>query len=89
MKLDDLTQDQIDEWAENPVTLAFKEIAEEERESTYQAIGVDCYHVYEPQKTQEVLANLNGAVDTWDLVIAALEGEGLLSMEEDDDAIFE
>jgi hypothetical protein len=89
MQIEELTADQIREWAENPVTLVLKGIAEYERNSTYQAIGVDCYHVYEPQKTQEILANLNGAVDTWDIVIAALDGEGLLNIEEDEYAEFE
>ena len=81
----EVTQEMIRDWTENPVTLYLREIAEEERDAMIGAIGIDAYHVYEPQKTQEILANLNGAVDTWDVVIEALEGEGILSIEEEED----
>ena len=71
-----VSKQQIEEWIENPVTIAFRQIAEYERDQLISAKGVDAYHPYEPQKTQEILANLNGAVDTWEFVIEALEGEG-------------
>jgi len=71
-----ITKQQLEEWIENPVTIFFRQWAEEEKESCEMASGIDVYHVYQPQRTQEILAGLNGCVDTWDLVIAALEGDG-------------
>lgn len=71
-----VSKQQIIEWIENPVTIAFKHIAKYERDELMNNRGVDAYHPFEPQKTQEILAGLNGAVDTWDFVIEALEGEG-------------
>jgi len=44
-----------------------------ERDEAQEAQGVDVYHPYEPYKTQEILAGLNGAVDTWEVVIDTLE----------------
>jgi hypothetical protein len=71
-----ISKQQIEEWIENPVTIAFKHVAEYERDELMAGRGVDVYHPFEPTKTQEILAGLNGAVDTWDFVIGALEGEG-------------
>lgn len=86
MRLESLgiTQDQITEWTENPVTQAFKKLAEQEAQELSYVKGVDAYHPFEPQRTQEVLANLNGCVDTWDVVMATLDGEGLWESEDDD-----
>ena len=75
---------QIVEWTENPVTLLFKAIAEKEREEYEGSKGLDCFHPFDPQRTQEMFANLNGCVDTWDLVIAALEGEGIMDDEDEE-----
>jgi hypothetical protein len=79
-----VTRKQVEEWIENPVTLAFKYVATVERDEVLAAKGLGAYHPFQPQRTQEVLANLNGAADTWDEVIAALEGEGLMDEQEDD-----
>jgi len=35
----------------------------------------EAYAPYEPQRTQEILANLNGAQDTWELALEALDGD--------------
>ena len=80
-----VSREKIVEWTENPVTLLFKAIAEKERKEYEGAKGLDCFTPFDPQKTQELLATMNGCVDTWDLVIAALEGEGIMDDEEDDE----
>jgi len=79
-----VTRKQVEEWVENPVTLAFKYVAEIERDEVLAARGLDAFHPFQAERTQEILAGLNGSVDAWDQVIAALEGEGLMSEEEDD-----
>ena len=76
-ELPQLTKDQLIEWTENPVTIVFRRIAETMRDEAESAKGVDCFHPYEPQKTQEVLAGLNAVADTWDNVVKALSKEGI------------
>jgi hypothetical protein len=84
-----VTRKQIEEWIENPVTLAFKYVAEMERDEFVAAKGLRAFCPFDAQRTQEILANLNGATDTWDEVIAALEGDGLMDEREDDEARLE
>jgi hypothetical protein len=78
-----VTRKQVLEWIENPVTLAFKEVAKLELSETVSAQGLGAYHPFQPERTQEILAGLNGAEEVWTLVVDALEGEGI--MEEDDE----
>ncbi len=73
MELKKVAPEQVREWLDSPVTVAFKLACELERDESAEAKGVDFYHPYEPHKTQEILAGLNGAVDTWEVVIEALE----------------
>ena len=81
-----ITLEQTLEWLDNPVTQVFKETVQEERDATSQAIGVEVYHPYQPERTQEVLCSLNAAVDTWDQVLYALDPEGIRdAFEEDED----
>ena len=68
---------QLVEWLSNPVTIAFKDIAETSRLEAELAKGIDVYHPFEPYKTQEVFANLNGVVDTWDLILEGLSKDGI------------
>ena len=48
-----------------------------------ETVGADCYHPYEPQRTQEILANLNGAIDTWEIVVDLLGGDWTYVLEEE------
>ena len=48
--------------------------------------GLNAFHPFDPQRTQELLSNLNGYVDALDVVIDTLDGEGLFN-EEDDEQI--
>jgi len=80
-----VSKKQILEWTENPVTEVFKLLAEKERDELEGSKGLNAFHPFRPERTQEILANLNGAVDTWDTVIAALEGEGIMEIDDDSD----
>ena len=80
-----VTRDQILEWLENPVTLIFKEFARLELEHTIAAKGLDAFTPFDANKTQEILANLNGARDVWEEITEALNGEGLAFEEEDNE----
>jgi hypothetical protein len=70
------TKAQITEWTENPVTLYLKEKVEEEIEMLEGAARTsNVYKPFEPEKTQELLATLNAAIDGWELVLEALNGD--------------
>lgn len=79
-----VTREQVLEWIDNPVTLVFKQFAQQELEETLRSQGLGAYAPFEPQRTQEVLANLNGARDVWEDVVEALEGEGLMEEENEE-----
>lgn len=49
-----------------------------------QSRGLDAFNPFEPYKTQEILANLNGYVDGMDVVISIMEGD-LSSIEEEEE----
>lgn len=80
-----VSKKQVTEWFENPVTLAFLFQTKVEREEIVEAKGLNAFHPFDAQKTQEVLASLNGYADALDRQIAALEGEGFMSEEDDED----
>lgn len=70
-----ITPEQLDEWTENPVTIFFREMLERERDEIAQSRGLDAFAPFEPHKTQEIMANLNGFVDAINVVIEALQGD--------------
>ena len=49
-------------------------LSQESREGI-EGAGFDAYYFGEPNKTQEVLAGLNGSVDTWRIVEDCLAGD--------------
>ena len=79
-----INRQQFSEWTENPVTELIKQSLEKEREEIALSRGLDAFSPFEPQKTQEILANLNGYVDALDVVVAIMDGD-LSSIEEDED----
>ena len=81
------SKEQIMEWTESPVTIELRRLLLVERDELIAAKGLDAYQIFQPQRTQEILAGLNGAAESLDLVIAALDGEGLLEIEDDSDGI--
>ena len=67
---------QIEEWTENPVTIYLKDKVKEELEILEAACRTsNIYKPFEPEKTQELLATLNAAIDGWELVLEALNGD--------------
>jgi hypothetical protein len=73
MQLNQVTKEQIREWIESPVAKAFLKAMRAEIEETEAAKGIDAYCPYEPQKTQEILANLNGYIDAMEVMVDAIE----------------
>lgn len=78
-----INKQQFSEWTENPVTELIKDSLVKERDDIAQSRGLDAFSPFEPQKTQEILANLNGYVDALDVVVAILDGD-LSSIEEEE-----
>jgi hypothetical protein len=69
-------KEQILEWTENPVTLYFKSLVEEEIKMLEGGARTSVvYKPFEPAKTQELIATLNAAIDGWELVLEALNGD--------------
>ena len=82
-KVNRVSKQQIMEWIENPVTIAFRQMCEVERDESMGQRGWACYKPFDPSKTQELLASLNGYVDAWDYAIDALKGEGLWELDDE------
>jgi hypothetical protein len=80
------SQQQVSEWAENPVTLEFKRLVEKEIEECRLSMA-EAFCPFEPQQTQEIMAGLNGAADTWEKVGIALEGDWTWIMEEESESV--
>ena len=78
-----INKQQFNEWTENPVTELIKASLQKEREDIAHSRGLDAFSPFEPQKTQEILANLNGYVDALDVVIDIMDGD-LSSIEEEE-----
>ena len=82
-----ISREQTIEWLENPVTLVFKEVAQEYIDEINNQRGLDCYFQGDPQKTQEAMAQLNGEFIAWSEVVEALSGLGGLEQDEDEERI--
>ena len=79
-------QELILEWTESEVTQYLLAQVRDEQESLEEVCRTsDVYAPFEPQKTQERIANFNGAIDTFDVVIETLEGRGLFDELEDEE----
>jgi hypothetical protein len=79
-----VSRKQVLEWIENPVTIAFRQMAEIECEEASGMRGIKAYRAFDPHKTQELMASLNAYVETWEYVIDALKGEGLWEQEDEE-----
>lgn len=80
-----VTEEMIRDWADSSVTKNLLELVGEQITDLESGEGVICYHPFEPQRTQEVLAGLNGAVDTWSIVQELLGGDWEYFEEEESD----
>jgi hypothetical protein len=79
-----LSEQQVNEWKESQVTEALKAKIETYSGFVRSAEGIDAYHPFDPQRTQEILAGLNAIVDTLELVLEWLEGDwDSLELEDD------
>lgn len=63
----------LEQWRESPVTVALAEIAKQEVKEFEDARG-DAYSPFDPQRTQETMANINGAIDSLELILPLLLG---------------
>lgn len=75
---------QIIEWLDNPVTIAFKQAAEQERDGSLAEKGLGAFRPFEAHKTQELIAGFIGEAAAWNLVIETLEGEGLWELDDEE-----
>jgi hypothetical protein len=57
-------EQQINEWKESQVTEELLRLVRQFSESL-RTSHIDAYSPFEPQKTQEILAGINGALDTY------------------------
>ncbi len=79
------SKEQIDEWTESPVTRYLVERLKEEEER-YQEAHIAAFTPFDAQRTQEIMAGLNGALDFIAVIIDTLEeGSGLFHDEPDGD----
>ncbi len=79
-----LEKKQIQEWAENPVTIELATYIASELVMNTEAKS-ECYHPFEPQRTQEIHANLNGCEESLESFLAYLEGYWDFNEDEEDD----
>ena len=79
-----MLQEQVQEWTENPVTVALRDHIDSLIQELQAAKG-DAYHPFQPERTQEILAGLNGAVDTWEIALEALAGDWAYFEEEENE----
>ncbi len=70
------------DWLDNPVTIDFRGKIEEAMGECMADRGIDSYFKGEPNKTQEALAQIVGALQAFDIVIEALGGEDVSSRED-------
>ena len=83
----ELTDNQITEWIESPVTLKLKELVESQIKEIRDS-KADAFHPFDPQKTQETMAQLDGAQDTWEILAEQiLVGDFSYLMEEPDEPV--
>jgi len=73
------------EWAESPITTEILDLIRSHVKELREVSGVDCYSPFNPHKTQELMAGLNGSLDTWDIVQDLLAGDWTFFDEEEDE----
>ena len=81
-----ISPEMMTEWVESTVTQELKAHFASQIKELRDAMA-DAYAPYDPQRTQEILANLNGAQDTWELAIVLLDGDWSYFEEEEDEPI--
>ena len=74
-KLQRVSNEQITEWVENPVTIKAKEEVEAEIARILDTPAVECLYHGEPQRTQENLVELETKAWAWKTLLDVLEGD--------------
>ena len=80
-----ISQQQINEWVESPVTEFVKYGLETYTEEMYASL-IDAFAPFLPQRTQEMQASILGAIDTLEDMIDIFGGDWSLLESEDDDS---
>ena len=78
-----VSKKQIAEWTENPVTEALLGLVDAELDDVLQRRGLEAFCPFQPERTQELLATLNGYREAWEDVLETLEGSGLWELDYD------
>lgn len=79
-----MQKEKIAEWKDSLVTKTLLDYVTSEIKRTQDAMG-NCFHPFQAEKTQEIMAGLNGARDTWEQIQELLEGDWSQLDEEEDE----
>lgn len=81
-----VSQQQITEWLDNPVTEALAGLVELELDAALDRRGIEAFCPFQPERTQELLATLNGYREAWEDILETLDGKGLWELDYDGDS---
>lgn len=79
------TPEQLEDWAEGPVTVALLGLCEKELQLIRDTSATDCLFYGDPQKTQENLVNLETRENVWASWVAVLSGDWSYFEEEENE----
>jgi hypothetical protein len=80
-----ITEEQLSEWTENPVTIALGTLAKAERDRIKDTPIQDCLVHGEPNKTQDNLTELETRLLHYNDLVAFLTGDWSYLLEGEDD----
>jgi len=84
--LNKVSKSQAAEWVENPVTLAVVDHLRWELDTIVASKGLDAFHPFQADRTQEILSSLNGAAETIERCLDAFsDGDELMELFEEED----
>ena len=84
MRRSKISPSQLSEWTESAVTTELHELISKQIEEL-NAAKANCFYPFQAERTQEAIAGLNGAVDTWELALEVLEGDWSYFVVEEED----
>ena len=70
-----ISKKQVQEWAENPTNELLISLITDHIEYLNALKGAESYVPYDPQRTQENLAALNGELGAWADIVLVLQGD--------------
>lgn len=80
-----ISEEQIQEWTENPITEALIAAVQEEINEIQDTPITNCLFFGEPNKTHENLVNLESRGAVWREVLDVLKGDWSYFLEEEDE----